>query len=559
VKLTLNLGQFTRAAAPSEYNYTVTLSGPDHEETHKVAKGVVSITLQVTAGAWNIRVEAYLEEELVYVGSAQVDVTPGKENRVSVSMKEPGSYTIAYHNIEEKNLRNQDTGVSNQNPASHSGKTALTLEEPVRTDGASFAGWYRTANFLESGKVTEIPAGNIEDQEFWAKWTFPVKFHGIGGATKTTVPVTEGVAVSAGAYPVVELPGWDEANKQPIATPCDAWYTTEFNDGSIAGAGTKWDLSGRITGALDLYARWEAWDTEDFGSVNPVINGVYTIENAADWTTLQSVELGGIFTGGALSDAARESLNTGNYIVYVERNITGVQLDGLLKGGKMSIRGNGSLAVGQSNAPSTSNPNAILIVVGGQPDGPQQIVTLRGPDLIGDAYNNSSLVLALGGVFNLRSGAIKNNRSTYTPDVSVSIPDGSSGAASGGSFASSGGVYILLGGAFNMWGGSITGNTAFGADTSFGQGKGGGALVSNGTFTMYGGIISDNSASFTGGGIYVSSGGILNIVSPASTASIFDNHCASGYADHSFLSNVDFAASGSVFQIDGVARSPSPW
>jgi hypothetical protein len=224
--------------------------------------------------------------------------------------------------------------------------------------------------------------------------------------------------------------------------------------------------------------------------------------------------------------------NDKNYIINVNAEVTGLTgvtaatFGTTTTGLKVSLRGTGSLALGETNG------NLIRIQK-------EQTLILRDITLKGKTSNNNSVVYMLGAsaagtiqpVFAMESGEISGNINSaagggvYNIRGTFTMNDGeisNNSTSSGG-----GGVYNYTNGTFTMAGGKISGNintstsvggggvynagtfTMSGGEISGNTGSsssaGGGGMSTIGTFTMSGGVITLNETVFGGGGVYTNS------------------------------------------------------
>ncbi len=127
-------------------------------------------------------------------------------------------------------------------------------------------------------------------------------------------------------------------------------------------------------------------------------------------------------------------------------------------------------------------------------------------DGYGITYNNSeataSVITVSSGTFTLQDSNTANSTKEFADPTSstgetITVTGGYITGGTGNSSDNGGGVYVSSGATFVMNGGTIVGNTA--------TYNGGGVYVT-GIFTMNGGTIVGNTATYNGGGVYVKGG-----------------------------------------------------
>jgi uncharacterized repeat protein (TIGR02543 family) len=148
------------------------------------------------------------------------------------------SYTITYH---------LNGGDPVANPATYTVESdTITLLDPTREEGYTFAGWYDAAT--DGNAVTAIPAGSTDDVELWARWTaipYTITYHLDSGANAEGNPATYTIESGTITLLAPTKEGYTFAG----------WYDAETGGSQVTAIATG------TTGNLVLWARWNAAQT----------------------------------------------------------------------------------------------------------------------------------------------------------------------------------------------------------------------------------------------------------------------------------------------------------
>ena len=99
----------------SELAHDIDLESPTGQQTIQAERGKTSISVTVASGTWNIRVRAYFENndsmrELYYEGSATVELKSGRNNPVTIQMRDVRDDNGEIYNFEWI-LNTNETGI----------------------------------------------------------------------------------------------------------------------------------------------------------------------------------------------------------------------------------------------------------------------------------------------------------------------------------------------------------------------------------------------------------------------------------------------------------------
>jgi uncharacterized repeat protein (TIGR02543 family) len=196
---------------------------------------------------------------------------------------------------------------------------AVTLLTDVSRSGYAFQGWYNTASFYGE-PVTTIPAGSMEDRDFYAKWVaqYTVTFNAQGGSVSpSTITVDAGGNVTA--LPTATRSGYT----------FNGWFTQPN------GGGSQFTTNTSVNGNITVYAAWTSTsNTVTFdaqgGSVSPSTITVTAGGNvtALPTATRKGYTFNGWFTqpnSGGSQFTTGTPVN-GNITVYAAWTATGAEL-----------------------------------------------------------------------------------------------------------------------------------------------------------------------------------------------------------------------------------------
>ena len=163
-------------------DYIVTATIADHPNYQLTKNNTVNVTITRGTHKITFRQTGYADvvKEVPDLADLKDIPTPQKENGYTVvwaqtefktvtqdilveTIKTPITYDIEYVLNGGKNNDN--------NPTTYTIETnTLSLYNPTKTFGATFAGWYTNSAFIEESKVTAIEKGTYGDITLYAKW-----------------------------------------------------------------------------------------------------------------------------------------------------------------------------------------------------------------------------------------------------------------------------------------------------------------------------------------------------------------------------------------------------
>ena len=163
-------------------DYIVTATIATHQNYQLTKNNTVNVTITRGTHKITFRQTGYADvvKEVPDLADLKDIPTPQKENGYTVvwaqtefktvtqdilvgTIKTPITYDVEYVLNGGKNNEN--------NPKSYTIETnTLSLYNPTKTFGATFAGWYTNSAFIEESKVTAIEKGTYGDITLYAKW-----------------------------------------------------------------------------------------------------------------------------------------------------------------------------------------------------------------------------------------------------------------------------------------------------------------------------------------------------------------------------------------------------
>ena len=233
------------------------------------------------------------------------------------------------------------------------------------------------------------------------------------------------------------------------------------------------------------------------------------------------------------------TIPSGHYVTLdlnghtLNRNLAAATTNGyvLLVNGTLTINDNSNPSTGTiTGGNSSSNYGGVCV------DGANASFTLTGGSITNNtAKFDGGVGIVHGGSFTLSGGAVSHNTMTNGTSNSgsgVSVYSGCTFTMTGGSVTGNAGAYgvYINDGTFTLSGGTVSNH------------KHGGVYIIGGSFTLSGGSITGNTATYDGGGVYVTSGSTFTMTG----GSITGNTCGSGSNGGGV-----YVYSSSTFQISG--------
>ena len=183
------------------------------------------------------------------------------------------THTITYNNVETSEL-------PEGYPETYTHEASVTLPVPTR-NGYEFLGWFVDGEF-NGDAVTEIPEGQTEDKEFFAKWSDAVEYTATYNLNGGSMDGEESFTFTI------------ESNDIDLATPTKNGYTfVGWFDGVTSDVVTV--LPTGSFGDRTLTAQWS--DPIEYTITYENVNGAAN-ENATSYTIEQSVVLNNLEKDG---------------------------------------------------------------------------------------------------------------------------------------------------------------------------------------------------------------------------------------------------------------------
>ena len=241
-------------------------------------------------------------------------------------------------------------------------------------------------------------------------------------------------------------------------------------------------------------------------TVSTLLNKIYVNENSGDDNNTGTVSSPVKTIGNALEKL--RDVPKGNVILQSDISLTGE----VTVGSGISV----TVTTDGSGRTVTNGAGRVFNITSGGSLILGENITLTGTN----AGGSGGAVYVDGGSFTMESGS-KITGSSASPNGGVGggVFFTMNGGIISGNTATYGGGVSVSGGEFIMRGGTIGGNDPGSANTASYDGGGVYVTVAGATFTMSGGTISGNSSSRNGGGVYIDSG----TFTMSDTATIQDN------------------------------------
>jgi hypothetical protein len=521
-----------RTLMPAEnYNtlsYTLTFVSGDN------TVGPIAVTdgsgaAELEAGTWDLQAEGFQGQTKVLVGNvAGIKVEIGQSTSVNVAMKlytegESGTldYSITFPDTVSKALLRvygwddwaiKETVVLLDTPESSSGTVSRTGSLTLP------AGYYQVIldlfkpnGVLSQSDIVHIYPGMNTSTEYPSFGDTDFAQADIDSSQSTFAAVLSGITtLSAGADVVYILPPGSESLSPASASNTNGNVTVTIDGGGRAvtldSDGSLFTVGSGVTLKLkNITLQGRRTGTSNTGSL-VMVNTSGTLE-LYDGVLITGNETnsysgGGVYVNGGTftmsgGEIANNSASSGGG-VYISNSGTFTMNGGKIVGNSASSYGGGVRFDSSGNFTMSGreiSDNSASFYGGGVYVSNSGNFTMGGGKIAGNSASSGGGVYCGNEAFTISGGEISgNSASSYGGGVYC---DSEAFTISGGEISgnSGNGVFFSGNGTFTMSGGEISGNSDHGV------------YVSSGNFTMSAGEISGNSASYSGGGVYVSNSG----------------------------------------------------
>ncbi|GBU28754.1 hypothetical protein R84B8_02316 [Treponema sp. R8-4-B8] len=449
----------------------------------------------IAPGKWNVSVYSWLGDDIYAVGSEDVILKSGQDNREKIKMYQ--AHMVKFNSDGGSNVPDQIVrhGFPAKKPDHNPTNPNSTL---------NFGGWYYgTDDERQLFDFDDVEINKItKDITLYAYWSedYFVTFHSNGGIFK------EGSSIHTSIQKQVVKGG-----RLTDLPPNPTRRSYEFTKWTLGLNGPEFNLNSVINSNIDLYAAWGDFITEARGS---------TLTDKLNWLYDNAIVAGNYTV--TITDT--QNLNSESLLSYKD------DYDHAIENVKITLTGKGTVQLGSSATSYgwikidsgvtltlesitlkgfTTNVNPAVYVSG-------TLIMNSLEAAITDNTNNSATEMTGGGVyvanggnFTMNNGNITNNSADNGGGIVVS---------NGGQFTMNGGTINLnnadsgLGGGVYVNGGTFNMSSSGSAELYHNTAKYGGSVyvANGGIFTMSGGEIKENTATYAGGGVCVANGGIFN-------------------------------------------------